>query len=171
MALAAIVATFFTVSVSSLDMNIIIPWILQTPGQDMVLNYVMLPLIVAGLGIISAVIGTMVVILGKGKNIYGALRNSLFIATFFTAVFAGTATWLLLNRLEPFYAMLAGLIGGIIIGLSTEYYTSEKRKPAQGITEASKTGPATVIIQGMQVGMITSQSRLNWPNSPRACGH
>jgi len=58
--------------------------------------------------------------------------------------------------LEPFYAMLSGLLAGIIIGLSTEYFTSEKRKPAQSIADSAKTGPATVIIQGLQVGMIST---------------
>ena len=47
-------------------------------------------------------------------------------------------------------------IPGIVIGLSTEYYTSEKRKPAQGIADAAKTGPATVIIQGLMTGMIST---------------
>ncbi|KYK27206.1 sodium-translocating pyrophosphatase [Thermoplasmatales archaeon SG8-52-1] len=155
MALAAIIVSFF-ISVSSISENIIIPWIIESPTESEILNYVMLPLVVAGMGIISAIIGTLVVILGKGKNIYGALRNSLFVTTIIIAIFGGIATWYLIGRLEPFYAMLAGLIGGIIIGLSTEYFTSEKRKPAQSIANSAKTGPATVIIQGMQVGMIST---------------
>ena len=119
-------------------------------------NAVMLPLIVAGFGIISSIIGILLVIFGKGKNLYSALRNSLFLATFLTAILAGIATWYFIGSLNPFYAMLAGLIAGIIIGLSTEYFTSEKRKPAQDIAKSAKTGPATVIIQGMMTGMIST---------------
>jgi K(+)-stimulated pyrophosphate-energized sodium pump len=119
-------------------------------------NAIILPLAIASMGVIASIIGTVVIYIGKGKNVYGALRNSLFLATFLTAIFSGAITWYLIGRLEPFYAMLAGLIAGIIIGLSTEYFTSEKRKPAKGIANAAKTGPATVIIQGMETGMMST---------------
>ena len=126
---------------------------MQTYGPDAII----LPLIIAGLGIFASIIGTIIVISGKGKNVYGALRNSLFLATGLTAVFSGIATFFILDgALEPFYAMLAGLIAGIVIGLSTEYFTSEKRKPAQSISKQGETGPATVIIQGLQVGMMST---------------
>jgi len=118
---------------------------------------IILPLVIAGMGIFASIIGTLVVIMGKGKNIYGILRNSLFISTAITAVFADVATWYILDgEMSPFFAMVAGLVAGIVIGLSTEYYTSEKRKPAQSIADASKTGPATVIIQGMTTGMLST---------------
>ena len=117
---------------------------------------VFLPLIIAGMGIFASIIGTLVVIFGGGRNIYGALRNSLFVSTILTAIFAGVATWYIIGEMEPFYAMVAGLVAGIVIGLSTEYFTSEKNRPAKKIAESSKTGPATVVIQGMQVGMLST---------------
>jgi K(+)-stimulated pyrophosphate-energized sodium pump len=117
---------------------------------------IMLPLIVAGIGIFSSIIGVLMVILGKGKNVYSALRNSLFLATFLTALISYFVISYLIDNIDPFLAMLAGLLAGIVIGLSTEYFTSEKRKPAQDIAESAKTGPATVIIQGMMTGMIST---------------
>ncbi len=119
-------------------------------------NAVILPIIIAVMGIFASIIGTLVIYIGKGKNIYSALRNALFVTTFLTAVFGAAAVWYLLGTFDPFFAMLAGLIAGIIIGLSTEYFTSEQRKPAQGIAKASQTGPATVIIQGLVTGMIST---------------
>ncbi|MEM0467172.1 MAG: sodium-translocating pyrophosphatase [Candidatus Thermoplasmatota archaeon] len=120
-------------------------------------NALLLPLIIASVGIISSIIGMFFVRTGKKANVYTALRNGLIVSTILVGIFGGIATWFLLQgQLNPYFAMLAGLIAGFIIGLSTEYFTSEKQKPARTIAESAKTGPATVIIQGMVIGMMST---------------
>lgn len=117
----------------------------------------MLPLFISAIGIFASILGMLFVRSGRKGNVYSALRNGLFASTILVAVLGGIAIWYVLDgELGPYYAMLAGLIAGIIIGLSTEYFTSEKQKPVHGIADAAKTGPATTIIQGMVTGMMST---------------
>jgi len=126
---------------------------LQTYGR----NAIILPLLISAIGIFSSILGMFFVRTGKKSNVYSAMRNGLFASTILVAIFSGIATWYLLDgNMGPYLAILAGLITGIIIGLNTEYFASEKQKPVKGIAEAATTGPATVIIKGLVTGMMST---------------
>jgi len=116
-------------------------------------NFVLLPLGIAAVGILSSIAGTYFVKVGKKKNLTGALNKGVFAASLIMAVVSYFLIGSMTNNLGFFWATLAGLLTGIVIGLSTEYYTSAHRKPTISIAKASTTGPATNIIEGLFVGM------------------
>ena len=110
------------------------------------------PLIIASMGIFASIIAMIFV---RGGNPYSAMRNGVFSASLIFAILSFLATHFMLKEYSPFYAVLIGLIDGVVIGISTEYFTSEQRKPAQSIAIAAQTGAATDILQGISVGMLS----------------
>ena len=118
-----------------------------------------LPLIVAAGGIIASIIGTLLVRVGdkpEMKALLAALRRGTFSASILTAVFSFLAVKLLGADIGIFWAILAGLIAGVLIGESTSYFTSYANRPTQKIAEASQTGAATNITKGFSNGLMST---------------
>ena len=118
-----------------------------------------LPMMVAAGGIIASIIGIFLVRVG-GKAEMGALLNALrrgtFSASIFTAIFAFLAVYFLKADIGIFWAILVGLIAGVLIGESTNYFTSYAYKPTLNIAEASQTGGATLITRGFANGLMST---------------
>ena len=134
------------------------------------INLIILPLFLAGLGIICSIIGTFAVRTKEGGNPQAALNLGTFgsgalmillaypLINYFLPEAAAPTTNVtgLLKALTAsniFIVTIVGLLAGIAIGLTTEYYTAESRKPAQNIAAQSQTGAATNIIAGLALGM------------------
>ncbi len=111
----------------------------------------MAPLALASAGLICSILGIIFVRLSAGKDPASALRMGTIGATLVFIVVA----WFVLSALEissaVWWCVIAGAVGGMIIGLVTEYYTGGK--PVRDIAEGGETGPATVMIAGLAVGM------------------
>jgi K(+)-stimulated pyrophosphate-energized sodium pump len=130
-------------------------------NPDMQIRAIFAPMLIAAVGIVLSIIGIFLVKTKEGAGMKELLRSlgvgvnvsSLLIAlsTFGILYILGLENWVGIS-----FSVVTGLIAGIIIGQSTEYYTSHSYKPTRKISESGKTGPATVIISGIGLGMVST---------------
>lgn len=119
------------------------------------------PMALAAIGVVASILGTFLVRTKENadqKTLLGALRRGTNFSAILIALLAypiigltlGWAHWGL------YLSVLSGLIAGVLIGLTTEYYTSETYKPTQNLADTAKTGSATIIIGGLGLGMLST---------------
>jgi K(+)-stimulated pyrophosphate-energized sodium pump len=128
------------------------------------LNAVLLPLVLSSVGIVTSIFGTFFVRVAEGGDPQKALNKGEFIsaalmlaATYFIVQWMLPATWSIggteFTSMGIFYAVIIGLVAGLLIGIITEFYTGTGTKPVKSIVNQSLTGAATNIIAGLGVGM------------------
>jgi len=120
-----------------------------------------IPLVMAAVGVLASVAGTFFV-KTKEKAEQGTLLMALRRGVFSSSAIVAIASFFVvkyslgIKYIGIYYSVISGLLAGVLIGLSTEYFTSSKYKPTRKIADASLTGPATVIISGISVGMLST---------------
>ena len=125
----------------------------MTLGTIISKNHVLLPLLLASLGIIASIIGTRFVKARERENPAKALERGTLISGILTIIGSFFLVNWLIGDLGQVIAIISGLLAGILIGRVTEYYTSAEYKPVKEIADQAQTGSATDIIAGLAVGM------------------
>ncbi|MBO4817763.1 MAG: sodium-translocating pyrophosphatase [Bacteroidales bacterium] len=130
-------------------------------GVDVQMRAIMAPMLIAAIGVVLSILGIYAVRTKEGaslKDLLGSLSRGTNLSAVLIAVLAfgvfkvlGFPNWWKLAL-----SVLSGLLAGVIIGKVTEYYTSHSYKPTRKLAEAAQTGSATVIINGVGLGMISS---------------
>jgi K(+)-stimulated pyrophosphate-energized sodium pump len=120
------------------------------------LRFVAAPMAIAGVGVVLSIIGIYTVRTKEDAtmgDLMGALTRSITVSSILIAVIAIPIILVLGLPWTFIIAVITGLVVGEVIGRATEYYTSDEHKPTRSIAEQGETGPATVIISGLAVGM------------------
>lgn len=123
-------------------------------------NGVLVPMLIAAIGILASIIGTFFVSTKEGasqKQLLGSLRRGTYISSILSAIGAAVLIFTLLpENANVFWAVISGLAAGVLIGFFTEYYTSDSYKPTKKLASSSETGSATIIINGIALGMSST---------------
>jgi K(+)-stimulated pyrophosphate-energized sodium pump len=160
-------ADLFESYVGSIIASVALAWALTAPQAEALWGtsaaefaslqptLVLFPILLSGVGIVSSVLGTFAVRTNDEKKIQAALFRGLIVASVLVvAAGLGLVVWLDIP-MPVFSSVIAGLVAGVAIGKITEYYTAKDMRPAQEIARQSVTGPATNIIAGLGVGMMS----------------
>ena len=120
-----------------------------------------IPMIIAAVGIFCSIAGTFLVRAKEGASqddLLKTLRKGVYCASILIAIIGFFVVQFILgmNNIGIYFAILAGLVAGNLIGFTTEYYTSGAYKPTQLLAKSSATGPATIIINGLSLGMLST---------------
>ncbi|MCD7970130.1 MAG: sodium-translocating pyrophosphatase [Alistipes sp.] len=129
--------------------------------EEMQIKAVFAPMLIAAVGILLSIIGIFLVRTKEGANmkqLLGSLGRGVNVSSVLVAGAAILILYLLQvqNWLGISFSVITGLVAGVIIGQATEYYTSHSYKPTRKVSESSQTGPATVIISGIGLGMVST---------------
>ena len=122
---------------------------------------VIAPLTLAAVGVICSLIGTFFVRSGE-KAEQGVLLRALRRGTFTSAILIAILSYFVIklvlgpNAIGIYWAIFSGLLSGVLLGLATEFFTSDKYPPTRSVADAALTGPATVIICGLSIGMLST---------------
>lgn len=122
---------------------------------------IIIPLILAAVGVVFSILGTFFVRTKENadqKSLLSSLRRGTNFSAVLIAISAFPIIWFLLGKehIGLYFAILAGLLGGVLIGLATEYFTSDSYKPTRKLAKDSETSSATTIIGGVGLGMLST---------------
>lgn len=146
-------ADLFESYVGSIISAITLGLVAYADNFDMAMNAALFPLLLAGIGIIASIIGTFFVRAGENSDPQKSLNTGTLVSGVLTVIAAFFLSNSLLESYNPFFAIVTGLLVGIIVAKITEYYTSTEYAPVKRIADESETGASTTIISGLSVGM------------------